>query len=349
MVETLLDKPAVWLAGDGPDADIALMIHFQLSRNLADYPFPEQCARDEKRAVEERVLSTHDSLGLTSRGQYCSLEELDRREGRFLVERGLIRPDLMEQTGPRGVYISNDQSLSIVINSEDHLRLQCVGSGLAAQETWQQLNALDDQLITSLDFAFSERLGFLTTSVHKVGTGLVGTIILHLPALAMMSQLGRVTQLAQENRHRFNGLYGGRGEGAGDIYRLTNMSTLGQSEEEIVFHLRHLAKDIVEEERKARVRIQDEMPRRLEDRIGRAQGVARGARLLEYTEALDLLSALRLGLSLKLVSGFDLSDLNEVLLWCQNAHLETRTGQDCDELTISTERADMFRGRFSAN
>lgn len=347
MVETLLDKPSLWLSGNGPDAAIVPLCQGWLSRNLADYPFPAQCTLEEKGSVEERILSALETLGILATGQYCSLEELGTSEARCLTERDLIRPDILEQTGPRGVFVSNDQSLSIVINGEDHLRLQGTASGLQLQEVWNNLNTIDNRLLSALDFAFSEKRGFLTTSVHKIGTGLTASAILHLPALVTSNTIGAVGQKAQDNHHRLTGLYSDGAEAKGDLYRLFNMSTLGHSEEEIIFHVRHLAKDIVDEEMRARELANKEMPRQVEDRIGRAIGVARGARLVDFDEAISLLSSLRLGVFLGRLPQVSYTTLNELMLGCQNAHLEMKTGQDCDELTLNMERADMFRSRFS--
>lgn len=347
MLETLVDKPSVWISGEGPDAGIALLSQCQLSRNLADYPFPSQCAGEEKHAVEERVLNVLSLLGVMKTGQYCSLEELDALEAHFLKERGLIRPDLLEQTGSRGVFVSDDQSLSIVINGDDHIRLQGIAAGLQVQEVWESVNALDDRLMNAVDFAFSEELGFLTASVHCVGTGLKASVVLHLPGLTMQNEIPRMAQLAQENRHQFTGVYGSSTDALGDLYRIRNISTLGHSEDEIVFHLRHLAKDIVDEEVRARDSLRSDVSRRLEDRIGRGVGIARGARLLEFEEALNVVSALRLGVYFGDVPELTYRDLNELMIGCQNAHLEMKAGRHCDDLTLNMERADMFRARLS--
>ena len=159
MVETLLDKPAEWMAGDGPEADIAVYCECRLVRNLTDYPYPGACTDEEKAAIEERILAELDGLNLMATGRYCSLTELDPCEARFLAERHLIDPKLIGAQGARGVYIADDQSLSITINEGDHLTLRGLASGLQLQELWARLNLLDDTLAGVLDFAFDERRG----------------------------------------------------------------------------------------------------------------------------------------------------------------------------------------------
>lgn len=346
MVEVLLDKPGTWLSGSGPEADLALRTRGMLIRNLADLPFASDCSLEEKRTIEERVLGVLESAGLLASGQYLSLANLDEREGLLLLERRLISESLLNNTGPRGVYVSNDQSLSIMVNEEDHLRVQVHASGLQPQEVFNRLNLLDNRLDIFLDYAFDERLGYLTDDLTAIGTGLQIDVVLHLPALYLRNRVMAVEQQVRDQHHSLEAVQGALPEARGDLYVLQNQRTLGRSEEEIAFHVKHLAAQIIEEERSARQTILAENPRALEDRVGRALGIARGARLLDYDEAVTLLSALRLGRALDLANGFSLADLNGLLIESQRAHIETKKGQDLDDLALSMERADLFRARF---
>lgn len=347
MVETLLDKPSQWLSGDGPDADLAVMCQCRLVRNLADYPFPAQCTDDEKHAIEERLVSVLDSLNLLATGTYWSLDSLDAREKRFLVERRLITSELLNGTGARGVYIADDQSLSISVNDENHVTVLALASGIQLQEVWVRVNLIDDTLAGVLDFAFNERLGYLTTSIADLGTGLKASILLHLPGLVMAGGMTRIEELIHEKRHALEELYPPKSEAPGDLFQLVNLCTLGRSEEETVFHVKHMATELITQEKEARTQILSQAPFQLEDRVGRALGLARGARLLAFTEALTVLSSLRLGVSNGLLDRFSLCCLNDVFMSSQNAHIEMRSGRDCDELTLSAERADLFRARFA--
>lgn len=349
MVETLMDKPAQWLAGDGPEADVAVYCQCRLVRNLADFPFCDHCTDDEKRMIEERLVGIFDSLNLLATGNYWSLKDLDSREARFLNERRLITPRLLEQEGARGVYIADDQSLSIVINDDNHITLLGLASGIQMQEVWARINLIDDTLAGALDFAFNDRLGYLTAALSDLGTGLKTSIALHLPGLAMSGGMSAAQDLVREKRHALLPLFGQKGEAEGDLYQLVNTSTLGPSEEEMIFHLKHLATEIISRERKARTRFITDAPLQLEDRVGRALGLARGARLLAFGEALTVLSSLRLGVSNHLLDQFSLQHVNDVFMGSQNAHIEMKRGHDCDELTLSSERADLFRGCFASD
>ena len=347
MLETLLNKNSTWLSGKGPDADVAVYSQCRLVRNLADFPYPNQCTSEEKQAIVDRVVATLDSLNLLSEGKYYSLEELDNREARFLMERRLIAPNLLEAEGPRGVYVTEDQSFSIAVNDENHLTILGLASGLQLPEVWSRINLVDDTLAGILDFSFDTRIGYLTTAVGDVGTGLKCGLVMHLPALSMNGEWPAVEHYISEKRHTLQPLYGRKGEPLGDLFLLVNTSTLGRSEEETLFHVKHIASDIIKRERAARKTILNEVPLQLEDRVGRALGLARHARLLAFAEALSVLSSLRLGVSEGLVSQFSLHVLNDLLISSQNAHIETKRGHDCDELTLSTERADLFRSRFA--
>ena len=365
MLETLLEREAQWLSGDGPEADVAVYSFCQLFRNLADFAFPGQCTEDEKRMIEERILGVLDSLNLLATGQYCSFSDLDPREQRFLVERRLVRPQLLQAKGARGVYIADDQSFSISLNDENHLTFAGLASGLQLQEVWSRMSLIDDTLAGSLDYAFNERLGYLTTEIGHVGTGLHASVILHLPGLHLTNLILHLTDListatntAREKRHTLETLIDPKanvpsdvresnGAALGDLYKLTNGSTLGRSEEETLFHLKHLATELIREERESRKQIMSEAPLQIEDRVGRALGLARGARLLAFHEANSVLSSLRLGVSSGLLEPFSLHQINDVLISSQDAHIEMKRGHECDELTLSAERADLFRSRFA--
>jgi protein arginine kinase len=347
MVEVLIDKLPAWLSGTGPEAALAPRTRGSLSRSLADFAFPSHCSDDEKRASEERVLSALESANLLSMGQYCSLLNLDARETQLLYERGLITPSLMHGTGARGVFISHDQSLSILVNDEDdHLRIEVTASGLQPKEVWSRLNGIDDLLAGPLDFAFDERMGYLSGDLARVGSGLRLEVLLHLPALGMSNGLLAAEQFARDQQHSLEGAFGSLTEGRGDLYLLQNRRTLGRSEEEIAFHVKHVAMDILGREIEARQGVLIDNTLAVEDRVGRALGTARGARLLEFPEALNLLSSLRLGLEAGLVNGYTYAQLNELLLLTQRAHLELRDDAESDEIALSARRAELLHARF---
>ncbi len=350
MVETLLDTRAAWVSATGPDDDVALCSGCRLLRNFSDFPFPGQCSNADAKSIEERVLGALEGLNYLSTGKYWPFVELSDMELRFLGERRLLPSESLpsrERDGG-GVYVADDQSMAIVVNGENHLELRALGAGLCLQGVWTRLNLVDDRLSVLLDFAFSTRLGYLTARLGDLGTALDGSVLLHLPALAAQGEIPRLAETVREKRHLMQPLFHQRGHAAGDVYRVSNISTLGRSEEEILFHLRNLVSgEILVRERDARARLASEAPLRLEDLVGRAVGTARGARLIEFREALSVWSSLRLGVSSGMLEAVTFQSLNETFLSCQQAHLEMRHGQPADEATLNAERAELFRGRFS--
>jgi protein arginine kinase len=348
-VDTLLEKPADWMSASGPDADLAPFTRCRLARNLADFPFPSQCTLDEKRAIEERISGVIESMNLLATGGYFALGDSDLREKRFLVERGMAGRALLEAEGPCGVYIADDQGLSISVNEENHLTLTGIASGVQFHEVWSRLNLIDDMLAGALDYAFSPRLGYLTASLRDVGTGLRAGALFHLPGVSVAGLVPSITTEVASRRHTLEPFTDAAGTPLDDFYLLTNASTLGRSEEEALFHLKHVATHVITQEREARGRIRSAAPLQMEDRIGRALGIARHARLLATAEANSLLSSLRLGVSAGLLDQFSLPQINDVFIASQNAHLETKSGRGCDELQFSVERADLFRARFAQN
>lgn len=399
MGQALLDKPVQWLAGDGPESSVVVATECSLLRNLADHPFPARCSVDERRSVEERMVNVFDAAGLLSTGRYWPLSTSflppdaagdawlgDRRMlERLLAERRLVSLFSLQSKGmmerirveaPEGVYVADDQSMSIMVNGIDHVCLRGLASGMQLLEVWARLNLVDDTLAGSLLFAFDDRYGYLTSDLGHAGTGLSASVILHLPGLAMRGQLGEVAQLAVERRHRLCGLkpevssggltkefalpdslygdwYGAQGasiaQAEGDLFLLSNVSTLGVSEEEILYHLRHLTSECVAREHAARAALTQENRAHLEDRVARAVGLASHVRLLDFSEALSLVSSLRLGVDMGLAGACPLRQLNELLITSQQVHLQVRMGRDCDDLALRAKRADLFRGQLSQN
>lgn len=346
-LKTLLDKPGKWIANGGPEVDVVLSTRATLTRNLADLPFPARCSEDEKRSVLDRIVQALDTSGLLATGSYLALTSLHVREVRMLIERHLITRQLIESRGPRGVYISNDQSVSIMVNERDHIRMCAEVGGLQPQEVLEKLSNIDDALGIPLEYAFHEKRGYLTSSLDEVGTGLKLTASLHTPVLAMNNRMMDLEQNARAEHHMLEGMFNGIIDAPGQLFTLTNRGTLGRSEAEIAFHLRTLAISIVQQERAARAALLSDNPAAVADRVGRALGVARGAHLLDFNEGLALLSSLRLGIATGHLEGYSYPYLDEVMVTSQPAHLECKVGTTCDDCALNLHRAELFRNQFA--
>lgn len=369
-IEVLLEQDPPWVSQGGPESDIVVRSQCNLARNFSDYPFPKQCANGEKQAVENRVLSALDSLNLLSAGAYYSLPNLAPHERLFLAERQLITQTLLEASGPRGVYVASDQRFCIMVNGADHICLRAVLPGLQLEEAWAQLNLADDTLNGVLDFAYDAQRGYLTSHFDALGTGLKASALLHVPALEAANALGVwASKLAKKNQQDLHGValhipsgselpeellnercMPGEMEGAvlcdpaesaGHFRLLANTASLGRQEAEIVFQVRRVAQQLATAERTARDRLSQENELAFRDRVGRARGLAGGAYLLDYAEAVRWLSAMRLGIERKLDSKLSLERVNGLLLTAQPAHLMLMRHAQADAL--AAERAALFR------
>jgi protein arginine kinase len=347
--ETLVDANAEWTQGHGAEADIVLCCRGALLRNLADFPFPDRCTDYEKDAVVERVTRSLRGQELFAEAAFMPCDDDDPVTVQRLSERGLANPTVLDAEGPRGVLVNEARSASVTLNGRDHVSIQAIGPGLELKGTWTCLDEIDTALSRDVEFAFHERYGFLTSSIDVLGTGLSLLAMLHLPALSMAGGIMDAAVELEKQHHVLDGALGPVTEGRGDLYCLSNKRSLGQPEEEIVFHLRHAALDLVQREREARRQLMAEAAPSLEDRVWRAVGVARNARLLDFQEALGLLSSIRLGASLELLDpdAFDLQLLNSLFLAVSPAHIAARIEGATDSVEASVERARLFRAQLT--
>jgi len=379
--ESVLNQWPGWVEASAPESVSALWVECTLSRNLAEFPFPGRAHDDEARAVEERVLQALDHIGLASRGAYYSFQELSYAEQRMLLERRLATEELLMAKGPRGVFINADQTLCVMINGLDHVCLRALASGIQAEAAWRILNGLDDQLGRMLDYAYSQRLGYLSSVLDNVGTGLRVRGLFHLPGCtqadevktlghatgggglllcgvcsgASVQRIGTAEPLgaeaeawARDSLHADieGAILGGARGTLGDLYVLGTHGTLGKSEAEMTYAFQSAAAEIVSAEESARAKMFSQSRTAAEDRIGRALGTARGARMLGFEESMQLLSSLRLGVAAHVLVAAGIERLNELLLGCQAAHLAVGNRDAEGALRMSQARADLFRGVF---
>jgi len=373
VVDALVERLPAWADEAGAKSDTAVFTVGTLVRNLADYAFPPHCSVDERRGVEERVVSAIESVGALSGGRYFSLVDLDPIEIRFLAERRLITANMIGGLPGAGVYVSEDQSVCVFVNGGNHLAIRVLASGWTADDVWGRIAPIDSALGSALDFAFDERLGFLTADLAHVGTGLQVGVMLALPAL---SRIGDLAAMQSPNGVSVLGVgHGVDGHGAGlgpdapasnqslmsdlggslrsdlretlgSLYFVVNAGTLGVSEDEVLFNVRHAAGDFIEQEQSARVRAASDHPWETEDLVGRARGLASGARLLDFGESLDLLASMRLGLTSGEDSAPEATALNALTLAGQGAHIEIAGGA-ADAMAVNYRRAERFRQRFN--
>ncbi|MBP1763392.1 MAG: putative ATP:guanido phosphotransferase [Firmicutes bacterium] len=338
-----------WMSGSGSEADIVLSSRVRLARNLAKLPFPNQADSAKSISVlRELQPSVDDLIRIDGKGyQWVDIADLSPVERRVLVEKHVVSYDLIQEPVNRALIIREDAAVSVMINEEDHLRIQSLQSGLDLQNALQTANLIDDCIEDRHTFAFDARLGYLTACPTNLGTGLRASVMVHLPALVLTRQINRVISAATQLGLAVRGLYGEGTETTGNIFQISNQLTLGYNEMEIIDNLQSVARQIVNQERTARNALLKSSKDDLEDRVWRAYGILRYVRKISGQEALALLSEVRLGTDLKIIEEIGQQVFNELLVATRSNFLQRLSGQkDLDSPGRDRLRAQVIRKKL---
>jgi protein arginine kinase len=346
--ETLSRTIGEWLRGTGPESDIVMSSRVRLARNVAHYPFVSR-ATDQDRGEVERFLRERIAAARPGRGlDYFDVGGLDEIDRQLLVERQLISREHAEARGARGVAIDGREQVSLMINEEDHLRIQCLHSGLDLRGAWDQIRAIDDLLEKVVPYAYHPRYGYLTACPTNVGTGIRVSVMLHLPALVITRQIDKVFRSLHKITLAVRGLYGEGSQAMGDFYQVSNQTTLGRSEEALVEQVGDVVPVLIEYERRAREFLVRESQLNVHDQVSRAIGILRTAQTISAEETMQYLSRVRMGVLLGLVGDVKLSDVNALLVRTQPAHLQKLRGMELDANDRNMERARYLRQYFES-
>lgn len=349
----LAGRGLAWLQGGGPEAEIVLSTRVRIARNLQGFPFPIRVTLEDGGRILERGRAALDSCDSLAGSTVWEVAELDETDRAILLERHLVSRELLGREGspPAGAALAlgPGDDIGLMINEEDHFRLQGFGAGFCLEETWRRVDRLDEEIGTLLPWAFHHDYGFLTSCPTNVGTGLRASVLIHLPGLVLTKEIHRVLEGISQVGLTFRGFHGEGSEVIGNLFQLSNQTTLGKSEEELIDHLSRVAGKVIDYERSARSVLLREAPAVIEDKVWRAYGILRHARSLSTEEMLNLLSGLRLGISLKLLRTARVETLNEILVLAQTAHLTRAAGMRLDESEVDVARAAYVRSRLEAD
>jgi len=332
-----------WLRGAGPEEDTVVCTRVRLARNLDGFSFSATQSEDEAVTLLATVRRTLSSLAEELSWTWVDIGDVSELDRQVLIERHLISRELSEGHRSRGVlYDDSDGRASVMVNEEDHLRLQVFRSGLRMEEAWEVADELDDRIASLLPYAFSNKFGYLTSCPTNTGTGLRISVLVHLPALVTSKEISKATNAIQEMNMVVRGLYGEGSHAIGDLFQISNQRTLGESEEEILRSLHSAVLRLLDWERKQR---REFLQNRLfvEDRAYRALGTLERARTLSSEETISLLSALRLGRILGVMHEPSLESLNQIFLLTQPAHLQQSVGRELPPSDRDLLRAEMVR------
>jgi protein arginine kinase len=346
-IEDLIRTTGEWLKGTGPEGAIVISSRVRLARNLAYYRFPMSLPEEEKREVAGTVREVMERIDAEKAFSFFEVSELSPLDRRLLVERHLISREQEETEGERSVLLCQDETLSIMINEEDHLRLQSLQSGLQLERAYEMLERIDRQLADNLEFAYDDELGYMTACPTNVGTGLRASVMVHLPALTMTRHLEKAFRAIAKLNLAVRGLYGEGTEAHGDFYQISNQVTIGRSEEEILGDLRVVIDQVVSYENSARASLMRKEPAKLEDRVWRSYAILKNARIISSEEVMRHLSSIRLGLHMGILDHFPVPVLNELFICSQPAHLQKRAGRELAASERDIMRATLIRERLA--
>lgn len=353
------------MKSSGPMSDVVISCRVRLARNLAKKPFVTRLGAEQAVAISDEIRTAVESLDLAGDCHWVSMNETSPVLRLLLWERNLISRDLApleaqrgtsQDTSGRAVVFDQSESVSMMVNEEDHLRIQTLSAGFDFERAWEQARDIDQVLEDHLEFATDPTLGYLTGCPTNVGTGMRASVMLHLPALGMVrKELEKVFTAAQRTGLAVRGMHGEGSRAGGDFYQISNQVTLGSSEEQLIDDLRALVPVIVDFERRLRDALMDGRGAALKDRICRSLGTLRAARAMPTEDAFNHLSNVRLGVNVGVLSDTTLTALTELGVHVQRGHVQVLASEDDSEselMEVSERdrlRAALLRKRLAAN
>ena len=324
-------------------SEVVVSTRVRLARNLRAFPFPIRLSDDKAKQVVELVTAALQKSGV--KFNRIALGDMTRAQRLMLVERHLISPDFTEPREGRALLLSDDNSISVMINEEDHIRLQVIKPGFEPDEAFKTADMLDDVLSRELELAFDERLGYLTQCPTNLGTAMRASVMLHLPALEMNGAVGRIGTNLSKLGLTMRGLYGEQSKPAGAFYQLSNQVSLGISEQAAIDNLKNITTQLISQEVKARENVLANIE--VEDKIWRALGLLQNARLMDHTEAMRLLSLVRLGAASKRLTTLSTDSIDRLITEVQPANILTKFGEELTDSERDIHRAELIRERMN--
>ena len=345
-IHAFLCSPAESTLRHGPHDRIVMSSRVRLARNLRDFSFPGWAKKPERVKVLELVLPAVSTLPEMSDAFVEAMDNLTALDKQLLVERHLISREHAAKNVGSGLVVNRAETFSVMINEEDHLRMQALRPGFQTREAWQAIDKLDSTLEKKLNFAFDNELGYLTACPTNLGTGMRVSAMLHLPGLVLSEQINPIVQSVNKLGLAVRGLYGEGTEALGNVFQVSNQMTLGESETVIVERLEKVLAQIIEHEENARQTLLEKKPKVVQNHIGRAYGILANARSISSKETMNLLSFLRLGVDMDSFPGTERSLVDELFLITQPAHLQKQISDKLSAEERDLIRADMVRERL---
>jgi len=348
-IDDLFKQKVCWLSDSGPDDDIAISSRIRFARNLKGENFPVQADDNALCGIRDDVLSVLRKIAEKKhfRMREFPMDELSVLDRGFLVERHLISREFMNPRHGAALATNREQGTFVMINEEDHLRIQVLAPGFQLKELWSRINDLDDQMSECLPYAFDARLGFLTACPTNLGTAMRASVMLHLPGLTLTGQIGTCIQAAGKLGLTARGIFGEGSKNLGNLFQISNQSSLGESEEDIIRRLNAVIGQMITNEKKARSVLLASRRNFLLNHVSRAYGLLKHSYLISSDEALEALSALRLGVDMQMFRDLKIHTVNQLFLLVQSAHLQKYSERELEQSERDEARAALLRKYLS--
>lgn len=346
MFENMAKSPAAWLSGNGSESTVVLSTRIRLARNVAGCKYPTTADADTRKRIIDYFDSVIARSELLGKSQYYKATDIGELDSAFLVERHLISPVFLNGEMSKTLLIGPQERLSIMVNEEDHLRIQALSSGLDATASFDLARQYESEIGRYLEYDYDKDFGYLTACPTNAGTGMRASVLIHLPGLVLTRDIDRLISRITRSGLIVRGFYGEGSDVLGNLFQVSNQNTLGISEPDILNQITQVIKEIIEEEAKARQRLMDEAADMIEDKIWRAYGILKHSRVLTSEEVMNLLSAIRLGHAMNIIDFLNVALINEILLLSQPAHLQKYYGAEMDSNKRDFVRAQMVREKL---
>ena len=347
MFEGMTEKTASWLKADGNDSAIVVSSRVRLARNIQNMMYPARSSPEESDNVREFVRTALEKASILNVGEFYKSEEISSLDRKFLIERHLISPEFFTDRLSRALYITDSEDTSVMVNEEDHLRIQALASGMDIQKAMSIAESIDHRLGDTLAYDYDSDYGFLTSCPTNCGTGMRASILIHLPGLVLTREIDKVIEQITKLGLAVRGFYGEGTEVLGNLFQISNQTTLGRTENDILESIQQITRQMIEHEENARKVLVRDAPDEIKDKIWRAYGILKHARVLTSEETMNLLSAVRLGMALGVLDMIPLTLLNEILVLAQPAHILKKYGTDLSSSERDAKRAELIRGKLA--
>ena len=342
-IDNLINQTSEWLKGAGAESDIAISSRIRLARNIDGLTFVDWSDDETKQQVIELSKEAVFSSSCMKDAFYIDMSVLSPLDKQFLIERHLISREHAIETERKAVFVGNGEITSIMVNEEDHLRLQVMQSGIALYDAWDVMIKLEKDLERKIKFAFSDEWGYLTACPTNTGTGLRASVMMHLPAVVMTAQINGLIKAVSKLGLTVRGFFGEGTEAVGNFFQVSNQVTMGHGEAETIDNLTRIINQIIAQERGSRDFLREKKKDAIEDKVSRAYATLESAHIITSSETIDLLSLVRLGIGLGMVKGLNRQKLNDLFILIQPAHLQKLAGKELSPSERDIKRAELIR------